>query len=138
MCLEDFKSVFAVPDINFVDLQYGDTKREQKDFKERSGFELTKINGIDNFNDIDKLASLISACDFIVTTSNVTAHIAGALNKKTYLIVPFTQGKIWYWGINKKNCQWYQSIKILNSNALEDWKKPVKELHDLLSKEIEL
>ena len=138
MCLEDFKSVFALPDINFVDLQYGDTKREQKDFKERSGFELTKINSIDNFNDIDKLASLISACDFIVTTSNVTAHIAGALNKKTYLIVPFTQGKIWYWGINKKNCQWYPSIKILNSNALEDWKKPVKELHDLLSKEIEL
>jgi hypothetical protein len=138
MCLEDFKSVFALPDINFVDLQYGDTKREQKDFKERSGFELTKINGIDNFNDIDKLASLISACDFIITTSNVTAHIAGALNKKTYLIVPFTQGKIWYWGINKKNCQWYQSIKILNSNALKDWKKPVNELHDLLSKEIGL
>ena len=94
------------------------------------------MTDIDNFNDISKLAALINACDFVITTSNVTAHLAGALNKKTYLIVPFTEGKMWYWGINEDSSPWYPSIKILRSENFEDWKNPIKNLIDLLSQEI--
>ena len=69
------------------------------------------MTDIDNFNDISEISCLINACDFVITTSNVTAHIAGALNKKTYLIVPFIEGKIWYWGINEDKSLWYPSIQ---------------------------
>ena len=37
MCLEDLQSVISLPDINFVDLQYGDTKKEKKEFKDKFG-----------------------------------------------------------------------------------------------------
>ena len=135
MCLEDLQSVISLPDINFVDLQYGDTKKEKKEFKDKFGHELIEMTDIDNFNDISKLAALINACDFVITTSNVTAHLAGALNKKTYLIVPFVEGKIWYWGINEDSSLWYPSIKIFRSEDFEDWKNPIKNLKDVLSKE---
>ena len=136
MRLEDLQSVISLPDIDFVDLQYGDTKKEKKEFKDKFGYELMEMTDIDNFNDISKLASLVNACDFVITTSNITAHLAGALNKKTYLIVPFTDGKGWYWGINEDSSIWYPSIKVLRSENLKDWKNPIKNLLNLLSQEI--
>jgi len=138
MSLEDFKPIFSLPGIDFVDLQYGDTKKEKKELKDNFGFELIEMTDIDNFNDIGKLASLINACDFVVTTSNVTAHIAGALNKKTYQILPYTEGRIWYWGINENSSLWYPSIRLLRADNLKDWKTPIKNLVDSLSQEIKL
>ena len=35
---------------------------------------------------LDALASLICACDIVVTVSNANAHLAGALGKETYLM----------------------------------------------------
>jgi tetratricopeptide (TPR) repeat protein len=134
--LTDLKPIFNLPNIDFVDLQYGDTKKEKKEFKDNFGFELVEMSNIDKFNDITALAALINACDFVITTSNVTAHIAGALNKKTYLIAPYTDGRIWYWGIDEHKSLWYPSIQILRSDKVNDWEAPIKNLLDLLSQEI--
>jgi len=134
--LEDFSSILSLQGIDFVDLQYGDTKKEKQDLKDNYGLELIKMKDIDNFNDLGKLASLIDACDYIITTSNVTAHIAGALNKKTYLVIPEAKIRIWYWGTNENVSLWYPSIKIIRADNFKDFKTPIKNLLDKLLKEI--
>ena len=53
---------------------------------------LHKINDIDYFNDILSVASIVNACDLIITCSNLNAHIAGALGKKTFLLLPLGKG----------------------------------------------
>jgi len=63
-------------------LQYGDTQGQQKQLFDTYGKELVNINDVDNFNDIDGLVALISATDIVVTISNTTAHLAGAIGKK--------------------------------------------------------
>ena len=92
------------------------------------GIEIKTISEIDNFNDIDGLASLIEACDFVITTSNVTAHIAGAINKKTYLLLSSYCGKIWYWGNVKSNSLWYPSIDKFKDDETLSWAKPIESL----------
>ena len=52
-----------LPDITFVDLQYTDTSRESTYSSSDMALEGLKLEEIDNFNDIDGLASLIDACD---------------------------------------------------------------------------
>ena len=42
-----------------------DTSEERALFKQRYGIEVFQLEEIDNFNDIDGLASLIDACDCI-------------------------------------------------------------------------
>ena len=43
-------------------------------------------------NDFDGLAALKASCDLIITISNVTTHISGALGSKTWVIIPiYTQ-----------------------------------------------
>jgi ADP-heptose:LPS heptosyltransferase len=92
------------------------------------------VGEVDNFNDLDGLTALVEACDFIVTSSNVTAHIAGALNKKTYLLLPFAFGRIWYWGESRTQSLWYPSISIYRSNSSGSWDNPI----DALSKNLKI
>ncbi len=134
--LDDFLPILKLPSINFIDLQYGDTLSERSDLKSMHDIILTKIEDIDNFNDIDSLASLIDACDFIVTISNVTAHIAGALGKKVFLLVPYDKGKIWYWHDNLKISLWYPSVEIFTQSEMGDWKKPMSDIKEQILKQV--
>ena len=134
LTLEELLPILSLRNTAFINLQYGDTEQEIEGIKKNQKIEIQSINEIDNFNDIDGLAALISVCDYVVTSSNVTAHIAGALGKETYLLIPFAHGKIWYWGENEENTLWYPSIKIyrcINSNS---WSQPVKLLGNKLKK----
>jgi hypothetical protein len=108
--LIDFLEILKIKNISFVDLQYGDNKKERVDLFDKYGIFINKVDEIDSFNDIDSLASLVDACDLIVTTSNVTAHIAGALGKDVYLIIPTSRGELWYWHHGDKTNLWYPSV----------------------------
>ena len=77
--LADFNSLFRVPGIRFVDLQYGDTAAERDAAERELGVKVAHLDDVDNTNDIEGLAALLSACDAVVTVSNTTAHLAGAL-----------------------------------------------------------
>ena len=136
MALKNLLPVLKLPFINFINLQYGDISKEIDLFNNEHGTNINKIDEIDNFNDIDGLASLIDACDFIVTISNVTAHIAGALGKKVFLLVPDEQGRIWYWHENLTKSLWYPSIEIFSQNETGDWSVPINEIKEKIVKEI--
>ena len=94
------------------------------------------IDNIDKFNDIDCLASLITSCDLIVTSSNATAHIAGALGVKTLLLAPFGKGKIWYWYEENQTSLWYPSIKVFNQLPNSSWENAVREIKNEIEKKI--
>ena len=72
---------------NFCWFAVYDTSEERALFKQRYGIEVLKLEEIDNFNDIDGLASLIDA-DCVMSVSNTTVHIAGAIGKEIYLMLP--------------------------------------------------
>ena len=128
MTLEDMKDLLMLPDVTFVDLQYTDTSEERADFKQKYGVDIIKLEEIDNFNDIDGLASLIDACDCVVSVSNTTAHISGSIGKKTYLMLPKDRGKIWYWSKENNQSIWYKSVKIFERNKISTWENVTKKI----------
>lgn len=134
MALAELLPILSLPNTTFINLQYGDTQKERDDIQKNYGVEIQSINEIDNFNDLDGLTALVSACDYVITSSNVTAHIAGALGKETYLLIPFSHGKIWYWGENEENCLWYPSIQIYRFVNGESWSQPVNLIKNKLKK----
>ncbi len=126
--LDQLIPIFSLPNIIFVNLQYGEINEEIKKIFDEFKIKIQTIDEIDNFKNIDGLTSLINSCDFIITSSNVTAHIAGALNKKTFLLVPFGIGKIWYWGQSGDQTIWYPSIEIFRKTSSDSWKDSVENL----------
>jgi ADP-heptose:LPS heptosyltransferase len=81
-------------------------------------------------NDIDGLAALISACDAVVTVSNTTAHIAGALGKKTWVMPPYGYARIWYWVDHGGGNPWYPSASVRQQRPDRDWADLVSSIRD--------
>jgi tetratricopeptide (TPR) repeat protein len=136
--LKDLLPIFKINHIEYINLQYGDTEYEVEDLKNNSNIEIKSINNIDLFNDIDGLASLVDACNFIVTSSNVTAHIAGALGKTTYLLVPYSSGKIWYWHENLETSLWYPKVSIYRQSSDLSWGKAITKIKNDIKKHFDL
>ncbi len=128
MTLEDLKDLLLLPDITFIDLQYTDTSEERADFKDKYGVDILKLEEIDNFNDIDGLASLIDACDKVVSVSNTTAHIAGSIGKETCLMLPKGKGRLWYWSKEDQQSVWYKSIKIIEQTEFGCWRSVIEKI----------
>lgn len=120
--LTDFESVLRRPNCRFVDLQYGDTLAERAALKQTTGINVERLDDIDNTNDIDGLAALITACDLVVTVSNTTAHLAGALGKPTLLFVPQSGGRLWYWFNDRHDSPWYPSMRVERQKVGQSWK----------------
>jgi len=131
--LDQMLSAFDLDKFEFINLQYGDTDHEIKEIEKKYGVKIKNINDLDKFEDIDGLLSLINVCDLVVTVSNVTAHLSGALGKKTFVLSPLEYGSMWHWHIGSKS-PWYPSIKILRKKIDHSWDEPLKELYEDLKK----
>jgi len=119
--LLDLEPILKLPRIRFVDLQYTDTLEERIAVKGSTGVEVYRLDDIDNREDIDGLAALITACDLVVTVSNTTAHLAGALGKKVFLLLPYSEGSLWYWHTDREDNPWYPSARLFRQTAIGDW-----------------
>lgn len=123
--LGDLAPLLTAPGFSFVNLQYGDVGPEIGDTEAELGVRVHQVDGLDVFNDIDGLLSLIDACDVILTTCNVTAHLAGAMGKKAAVLVPTARGRIWYWQGEGQNL-WYPSLTLISQDRQGDWEKPIQ------------
>ncbi|QDC79172.1 tetratricopeptide repeat protein [Candidatus Methylopumilus universalis] len=134
--LENLKEILETPGITFVNLQYNPPIEELDLFQSTYKVSIKNFNEVDLFNDVDSLCSLIDACDFIVTISNLNAHVAGALGKKTFLLAPFSRGRNWYWHDNLTKSLWYPSIEIFSQNETGDWSVPINQIKEKIVEEI--
>ena len=123
--LHQLAPLWAQTDTQWVDLQYGDTALERQSFAQQTAHTLHKLEEVDNFNDLEGLAALIMACQGVVTTSNSTAHLAGALNQRSALLVPFGKGKLWYWHSVNRRSLWYPSVHIFEQAANGSWNQAI-------------
>jgi tetratricopeptide (TPR) repeat protein len=123
--LIDFAALLRAPGVRFVDLQYGDTADERDEVRRKLGIDVERLPDIDTMNDIDGLAALISACDTVVTVSNTTAHLAGALGTTTWVMVPHGHARIWYWFRDRPDSPWYPRVRVRRQTRGESWAEVV-------------
>jgi ADP-heptose:LPS heptosyltransferase len=123
--LMDFEPLLRTPGRRFVDLQYGDTRDERLVVERELGVPVERLDDIDNTNDLDGLAALMCACDAVVTVSNTTAHLAGALGVPTWVMVPHGQARIWYWFRDKDDSPWYPRVRVRRQQRGQPWREVV-------------
>ena len=117
--LRDLERVFSGLDIVLVNLQYGDVEDEIREFKEETGIEVVQCASVDNKEDLDGLAALIEVCDIVVSTTNVTVHMAGALAKETWVLLPYVAN--FWWLTERQDSIWYPSATLYRQPTLDDW-----------------
>ena len=117
--LRDMGRLFKGLDVVLVNLQYGDVHDEIREFKEAMGIDVLQCASVDNREDLDGLAALIEVCDIVVSTTNVTVHMAGALAKETWVLLPYVAN--FWWLLERTDSVWYPSLTLYRQPALNDW-----------------
>lgn len=121
LSLRALEPLLKQPGLRFVDIQYGNTDAEREAVCAALGITIDRLPDVDPYNDMDGLAALLRACDLIVSTSNTTAHLAGALGVPTLLMLPYASGRHWYWHEERSDSPWYPSMKLFRQRAVGDW-----------------
>ena len=128
IALNDFEPVLRLPGMTFVNLQYGEVSDDIAQAEHAFGVRIHQVDGVDVFHDLDGLAALIEACDVVVSSSNSAVHLAGALGKKTFLLVPHGRGRLWYWHEDDGPSLWYPSIEVCSPSEGTDWSAPMRRI----------
>lgn len=129
MRLIDFEPLMRSRDAVFVSLQYGDVSGEISSFRSQTGLQIFEVNHIDNFSNLDGHAALINACDTVISVSNATAHLAGALGSMGHVVIPAARGIFSYWMPREMGrSYWYPSLCVYDQKRGDDWCSVVAEI----------
>ena len=79
--IEDFKPIFQLNGVTFVNLQYSDYADELKQAKQAYGINILGWDDFDLKNDLDDVMGLMSALDFIVSAPTAVQAMAAAIGQ---------------------------------------------------------
>jgi tetratricopeptide (TPR) repeat protein len=79
-------------------------------------------------------AALMMNLDLIISVDTSVAHLAGALGRPVWLMVPFPAD--WRWMLNRDDSPWYPTLKIFRQSIAGDWDSLVEHMKLELEKKI--
>src|SRR5262249_48590630 len=70
-------------------------------------------------HDFADCAALISELDLIVSVDTAPAHVAGALGKPVWILLPFAPDRRWL--LEREDSPWYPSARLFRQQEAGDW-----------------
>lgn len=84
----------------------------------------------DDFND---MAHAIQQLDLVITVDTSLAHLAGALNRPVWVLLPFVPE--WRWQLERTDSPWYPSMRLFRQTRRGDWISVFHQLKEALANE---
>jgi len=134
--LNKFENISKIDGLNLFSLQKDTRVRQYKngqivDFSENA--QKTKIIDMSfHMNNFKETAEVIAGLDLVVSVDTSIVHLAGALGKETWVLIPYQPD--WRWGINKEISEWYPSLKLFRQKTPGDWDDVIEEIYEHLKR----
>ena len=103
-------------------LQFGDDAEQLAPWRHRQ--EIFEWNN--RISDFSDTAQVLSQLDMVITVDTAVAHLAGALNKPTWVLLP--QNADFRWLRKRQDSPWYPSMRLFRQHAHGDWQSVVDQL----------
>jgi hypothetical protein len=110
--LIDLAPILTTPGVFLVNLQYGDCSAEIADVRKALGVEIYQDPTVDPLQDLEAFFAQVAAMDLVVTTSNTTAHAAGAQGIPVWIMLSRGMRTLWYWFLRHQHSVWYPSARL--------------------------
>jgi tetratricopeptide (TPR) repeat protein len=121
--LAAMRAVLDTPDCAFISLQYGDVTRDLARLKAETGHEIYADKEIDPLSFMDPFTAQIAAMDLVISVDNSTVHVAGAIGKPCWVMLPVNSD--WRWLLERETSIWYGSLKLYRQQPGDGWAKVV-------------
>lgn len=113
--LERFLPLLARPDVAVYSLQTG---ARSSDLDDLGAAGLVHDLG-PLLQTIDDLARVIEQLDLVVTVNSAVAHLAGALGRPVWLVLPTRPD--WRWALERERSPWYPTLRLFRQPTPGDW-----------------
>jgi tetratricopeptide (TPR) repeat protein len=112
MRLEELRPLASVPGVTLYSLQCGEGRTELLEAK-------PSFPAVDLAPDFPNTAAAIEALDLVVTIDTSIAHLAGALGKQTFLMLPYNP--CFRWMVDRDDTPWYPAMRLFRQTIPGQW-----------------
>jgi tetratricopeptide (TPR) repeat protein len=106
--------LLARTDVDWYSLQRGDGEDQIAHVSAAS-----RLHLLDARNDFDRKAALIENLDLVVSVDTSIAHLAGALGRPVWILLPCAAD--WRWGVAGAATGWYPTATLFRQRVVGDW-----------------
>ena len=126
IALENLLPLLATADTRWFSLQK-DLRTGDAELLARHPEIVDCRNELVNFAD----AGMVEHLDLVITVDTVVAHLAGAMGKPVWILLPFCAD--WRWLENRDDSPWYPGARLFRQTAIGDWGGVIKRVQDQLA-----
>lgn len=124
--LSALAGLFELPGWSWVSLQKGGGREQLEGIGAARPVDWT-----DDLASFADTAALIAELDLVVTVDTAVAHLAGALGKPVWLLLPFAPDFRWLLG--REDSPWYPTMRLFRQAQRRCWDEPVRAIAAAMS-----
>jgi FkbM family methyltransferase len=110
--------------VRFFSLQKGLAAEEAKSAP--PGLDLVNLSP--EFKDFSDTAAVIANLDLVICVDTSVAHLAGALGKPVWILLPWPSD--WRWLAGREDSPWYPTMRLFRQNRRGDWGEVIARVKD--------
>lgn len=115
--LGDLAPILSLPGVQCCSLQYGDCAADLQALAHERG--ITLAHWQEAIDDYDETAALVSALDLVVSVCTAVIHLAGALGREAWVMVPASPE--WRYLRAGERMPWYTAVRLFRQQHANDW-----------------
>jgi hypothetical protein len=114
-------------DVDFVSLQKHPRPADAEALRERPEI----VDHTADLSDFVETAALVSCLDLVISVDTSVAHLAAALGRPVWLLVPFVPD--WRWLLGRDDSPWYPTLRIFRQSETREYGSVIERVRAELS-----
>jgi Flp pilus assembly protein TadD len=119
LLLKKYLPLSKIPRVMFFSLQKGPSSKQVEELKSQ----WPVIDWTSELTDFADTAALIDNLDLVVTVDTAMAHLAGAMGKRVWILLPHMPD--WRWLLGRDDTPWYPTMRLFRQDRAGDWETPI-------------
>ncbi len=113
--LEHFAPLAKIDGVKLYGLQKGKAASQANQLPE--DMEVTNLG--EQLEDFTDSAAAIENLDLVISVDTAAAHLAGAMGKKVWTLLPLSPD--WRWMLDRQDSPWYPTMRLFRQEKCGDW-----------------
>lgn len=129
-----FTPLAQIPNVSFYSLQKVNGEDQLKKLPEFFEVKTFGYNFDESHGRFMDTAAVIHNLDLIITVDTSIAHVAAAMGKKVWMLLPLSPDPRWY--DHRTDTPWYPTMKLFRQPKPYDWESPIKAMAAALKQQL--
>jgi Flp pilus assembly protein TadD len=115
-----FAPLAQISGIRWFSLQKGPQSAQQPP----AGMEWVDLTS--EINDFADTGALVQQLDLVIGVDTATVHLAGALGKPVWIVLPLIRN--FFWMMDGEHSRWYPTARLFRQMKMGDWETPIGQI----------